>query len=187
MKKAALVLLSVAVMASALACGKKPAPAPPPPPPPVAPEAPPPAPPPAARPEVKPQVDEYARLRAMSAEEIEKSGLLGEVFFDFDRAEIRDADRATLAKNADTLKRFDFLRVTVEGHCDERGTVEYNLALGERRAKAAYDYLVSLGVPAERLKTVSYGKEIPVCSESNEDCWQRNRRAHFAVTGKTAR
>ena len=102
---------------------------------------------------MKPQVDEYARLRAMSAEEIEKSGLLGEIFFDFDRAEIRDADRATLAKNADTLKRFDFLRVTVEGHCDERGTVEYNLALGERRARAAYDYLVSLGVPADRLKT----------------------------------
>ena len=145
-KKAALMLLAVAVVASVAACGKKPAPAPPPPPPPVAPEAPPPAPPPAPRPEVKPQVDEYARLRAMSAEEIEKSGLLAEVFFDFDRADIRDADRATLAKNADALKRFDFLRVTVEGHCDERGTVEYNLALGERRARAAYDYLVSLGV-----------------------------------------
>ena len=66
-----------------------------------------------------------------------------------------------LAKNADGLKKFDFIRVTVEGHCDERGTVEYNLALGERRAKAAYDYLVSLGVPADRLKTVSYGKEVP--------------------------
>jgi peptidoglycan-associated lipoprotein len=130
-------------------------------------------------------VDEYARLRAMSAEEIEKSGLLAEVYFDFDKADVREADRATLAKNADALKKFDFLRVTVEGHCDERGTVEYNLALGERRAKAAYDYLVSLGVPAERLKTVSYGKEVPVCSQSSEDCWQRNRRAHFTVTGKT--
>ena len=109
-------------------------------------------------------VDEYARLKAMSAEEIEKSGLLKEVFFDFDKAEIREQDRATLSQNADALKRFDFLRVTVEGHCDERGTVEYNLALGERRAKAAYDYLVSLGVPADRLKTVSYGKEVPVCT-----------------------
>jgi peptidoglycan-associated lipoprotein len=134
---------------------------------------------------VKPQVDEYARLRAMSAEEIEKAGLLAEVHFDFDRAEIRDADRATLAKNADALKRFDFLRVTVEGHCDERGTVEYNLALGERRARAAFDYLVSLGVPADRLKTVSYGKEVPVCQTADEACWQRNRRAHFTVTGKT--
>jgi peptidoglycan-associated lipoprotein len=183
MKKIALVLLAVAAVAAAPACGKKPAPQPPPPPP-VAPEPPPPAPPP-PRTEVQPQVDEYERLRAMSAEEIEKSGLLGEVFFDFDRSEIRDTDRATLTKNADALKRFDFLRVTVEGHCDERGTVEYNLALGERRARSAYDYLVSLGVPADRLKTVSYGKEVPVCQASTEECWQRNRRAHFTVTGKT--
>ena len=109
-------------------------------------------------------VDEYARLKAMSAEEIEKSGLLKEIFFDFDKADIREQDRATLSQNADALKKFDFLRITVEGHCDERGTVEYNLALGERRAKAAYDYLVSLGVPADRLKTVSYGKEVPACT-----------------------
>ncbi len=184
MKRAAHVLLAVAAFALAPACGKKPAPAPPPPPP-VAPEPPPPAPPPAPRPQVQPQVDEYARLRAMSAEEIEKSGLLGEVYFDYDRAEIRDADRATLTKDADALKRFDFLKVTVEGHCDERGTVEYNLALGERRARAAYDYLLSLGVPADRLKIVSYGKEVPACPASGEECWQRNRRAHFTVTGKT--
>ncbi len=183
MKKTALIFLAVAVVASVAACGKKTPPAAPPPP--VAPQAPPPAPPPPPRAEAPPQIDEYARLRAMSAEEIEKSGLFGEVFFDFDRAEIRDADRATLAKNADALKRFDFLRVTVEGHCDERGTVEYNLALGERRARAAYDYLVSLGVPADRLKTVSYGKEVPACAVSSEECWQRNRRAHFTVTGKT--
>ncbi len=130
-------------------------------------------------------VDEYARLRAMSAEEIEKAGLLKEVFFEFDKADIREQDRATLSQDADALKRLDFLRVTVEGHRDERGTVEYNLALGERRAKAAHDYLVSLGVPADRLKTVSYGKEVPVCTQSGEDCWQRNRRAHFTVTGKT--
>jgi peptidoglycan-associated lipoprotein len=182
-KKATLVLLTAALVTGIAACGKKPVPAPPPPPP-VAPEAPPPAPPPAPRPEVQPQVDEYARLRAMSAEEIEKSGLLGEVFFDYNRSEIRDADRATLAKNADALKRFDFLRVSVEGHCDERGSVEYNLALGERRARAAYDYLVSLGVPAARLKLVSYGKEVPACQASSEECWQKNRRAHFTVTGK---
>ena len=183
MKKAALVLLVVATVASVTACGKKPAPEPPAPP--VVPEAPPPAPPPAARPEVQPQVDEYAHLKAMSAEEIEKSGLLGEIYFDFDRAEIRDGDRPTLTKNADALKRFDFLRITVEGHCDERGTVDYNLALGERRAKAAYDYLVSLGVPADRLKVVSYGKEVPVCQASTEECWQKNRRDHFTVSGKS--
>jgi len=78
-----------------------------------------------------------------------------------------------------------FLLLTVEGHCDERGTVEYNLALGERRARAAHDYLVSLGVPASRLKSVSYGKEAPLCRDSNEDCWARNRRAHFTMTGKS--
>jgi peptidoglycan-associated lipoprotein len=185
MKKAALLVLALGAMAAVTACGKKTQPPPPMAPPPVAPEPPPPAPPPAPRQEVAPQVDEYARLKAMSAEEIEKSGLLGEIYFEFDRSDIRDADRGTLQKNADALKRFDFLRVTVEGHCDERGTVEYNLALGERRARAAYDYLVSLGVPADRLKTVSYGKEVPVCQASTEDCWQKNRRGHFTVTGKT--
>ncbi len=183
MKKTALVVLALAASTAFTACGKKTPPAPPPPPP-LAPEAPPPAPPPPPRPEVAPVVDEYARIKAMSAEDIEKSGLLAEVYFDFDKAEIRDQDRGVLSKNAEALKRFDFLRITVEGHCDERGTVEYNLALGERRAKAAHDYLVSLGVPAERLKTVSYGKEVPACAQSSEDCWQKNRRAHFTVSGK---
>ena len=185
MKKTALILLAAATLASLGACGKKTPPVAPSAPPPVAPAPPPPAPPPPTRAEAAPPVDEYARLRAMSAEEIEKSGLLGEIYFDFDKAEIRDGDRATLTKNAAALKRFDFLRVTVEGHCDERGTVEYNLALGERRSRAAYDYLVSLGVAADRLKTVSYGKEVPACTASGEDCWQKNRRAHFTVSGKT--
>jgi len=184
MKKTIFVVLALAAATAFTACAKKVPPAPPPPPP-VAPEAPPPAPPPPPKPEVAPVVDEYARLKAMSAEEIEKSGLLKEVYFDYDKADIREPDRATLAQNADALKRFDFLRITVEGHCDERGTVEYILALGERRAKAALDYLLSMGVPADRLKTVSYGKEVPVCTQSSEDCWQRNRRAHFTVTGKT--
>jgi peptidoglycan-associated lipoprotein len=120
----------------------------------------------------------------MSVDELERQGLLADVRFDYDRADLREGDRAILTKNADLLKRYDFLKVTVEGHCDERGSIEYNLALGERRAKAAYDYLVSLGVPAERLKTVSYGKEVPLCTEANESCWARNRRAHLAVTGK---
>jgi peptidoglycan-associated lipoprotein len=184
MKKTALVVLALAGAIAFTACGKKTVPAPPPPPPPLVPEAPPPAPPPPPRAEVAPVVDEYARIKAMSAEEIEKSGLLAEAYFEFDKSEIREQDRAVLSKNADALKRFDFLRVTVEGHCDERGTVEYNLALGERRAKAAHDYLVSLGVPADRLKVVSYGKEVPACTQSSEDCWQKNRRAHFTVTGK---
>jgi peptidoglycan-associated lipoprotein len=181
MKHSAIILVLAASVAF-MACGKK-TPPPAPPPPPVAPEAPPPAPPP--EPEVKPQIDEYARLKAMASDEIDRMGLLGDVYFEFDKSDIRETEQATLAKNAETLKKFDFLKVTVEGHCDERGTVEYNLALGERRARAAYDYLVSLGVPAERLRTVSYGKEVPVCMDSNEECWQKNRRAKFTVSGKT--
>ena len=160
--------------------------APPPPlPPPAAPATPPPAPEPPPSRDVAPVPDEYGRIRSMATDEIERMGLLSEIHFDYDRADIREADRQVLTKNADALKKFDFLRVTIEGHCDERGTVEYNLALGERRARAAQDYLVSLGVAADRLKTVSYGKEVPLCQQSTEDCWARNRRDHFAVTGKT--
>jgi peptidoglycan-associated lipoprotein len=121
----------------------------------------------------------------MAIDEIDRMGLLAEIHFDYDRADIRETDRGILSKNADVLKRFDFLRITVEGHCDERGSVEYNLALGERRSRSAYDYLVSLGVPADRMKTVSYGKEVPLCQQQSEDCWARNRRARFTVTGKT--
>jgi peptidoglycan-associated lipoprotein len=176
------ILAIVSVVSIIGACGK-PKPAPMPPPPPVAPATPPPAPPPSTRPEA-PQVDEYARLKAMGADEIDRMGLLADINFDLDKSDIRESDRAILNKNAEVLKKFDFLRITVEGHCDERGSVEYNLALGERRAKAAYDYLVSLGVAQDRLKTVSYGKEIQVCSDSNESCWARNRRAKFTVTGK---
>ena len=105
-------------------------------------------------------------------------GLLADIHFDYDSADLRDADRRPDPERRDP-EEVRLHQITVEGHCDERGIVEYNLALGERRAKAAYDYLVSLGVPADRLKTVSYGKEIPLCQESTEDCWARNRRAHF--------
>ena len=157
----------------------------PPPPAPAAPATPPPAPEPPPSREITPVEDEYSRLKKMASDEIERMGLLSEIHFDYDRADIREADRQILTKNADALKKFDFIRVTIEGHCDERGTVEYNLALGERRAKAAYDYLVSLGVAADRLKTVSYGKEVPLCQQAAEDCWARNRRDHVAVTGKT--
>jgi peptidoglycan-associated lipoprotein len=168
------------------ACHHRPkgGPPPTPPPAPVAPATPPPAPEPPPSRDVTPVEDEYSRMRKMATDEIERMGLLSEIHFVYDRADIREADRAVLSKNADALKRFDFLKVTVEGHADERGTVEYNLALGERRAKAAYDYLVSLGVAPDRLKTVSYGKEVPLCQQSTEDCWARNRRDHFAVTAK---
>jgi peptidoglycan-associated lipoprotein len=175
------VVVALAVALAFAACGKKKIDAPQPPPP--APATPPPAP--APPPKEVTQVDEYTRLKSMAADEIDRMGLLAEIHFDYDRSDIREGDRAILSKNAEVLKKFDFLRVTVEGHCDERGSVEYNLALGDRRAKAAFDYLVSLGVPAARLKTVSYGKEVPLCQEHNEGCWARNRRDRFTVTGKT--
>jgi peptidoglycan-associated lipoprotein len=178
-------LAAVAILAIGLAaCGpKKMEPVPPRP---TAPETPPPAPPPPAPRDLVSQEDEYKRLQGMSTDEINRMGLLPDIHFDFDRADIREGDRQILTRNAENLKKFDFLRVTVEGHCDERGTVEYNLALGERRSRAALDYLVQLGVPAERLKSVSYGKEVPLCREASEDCWARNRRGTFTVTGKAS-
>jgi peptidoglycan-associated lipoprotein len=182
MRKTLVAVALVAVMPFA-GCKKDQPPPAPPSPPPVAPATPPPAPPPETA-EVPQQVDEYSRIRAMGSDEIDRLGLLKPIYFDYDSSDLREADRRILSENADALKRFDFIRVTIEGHCDERGTVEYNLALGERRARAAQDYLASLGVAADRMKTVSYGKEVPICRESSEECWARNRRAHFAVTGK---
>jgi peptidoglycan-associated lipoprotein len=180
MRKSLVALTLVAGLV--VACGgKKVAPAAPAP---VAPAQPPPAPPPPVA-DVVPQENEYDRLKKMSSDQLDRMGLLAEIHFDFDKYDLREVDRQTLAKNADVLKKFDFLVVTVEGHCDSRGTVEYNLALGERRAKAASEYLVSLGVAAARLRTVSYGKEVSLCEEQTEECWARNRRAHFAITGKT--
>jgi len=123
MKKPVMMLVALALAVALPACGKKPVP-PPPPPPPVAPEVPPPAPPPPPKAEVAPVVDEYARLKSLSADELDKMKLLADVYFDLDRADIREADRAQLSKNADLLKKYDFLKITVEGHCDERGTVE---------------------------------------------------------------
>jgi peptidoglycan-associated lipoprotein len=175
------VLVALAATAAVSGCHHN---APAAPPNPTAPATPPPAPEPAVSSEVRAQEDEYARIRSLSVEEIDRMGLLAEIHFDFDRADIREGDRRILEKNADVLKRFDFLVISIGGNCDERGTVEYNLALGERRARAALDQLVTLGVPAGRLKTVSYGKESPLCKESTEECWARNRRDHFSVTGK---
>ena len=109
---------------------------------------------------------------------------LGDVYFDLDNAVIKDAGKAALSTNATWLKRWANTRISVEGHCDERGTAEYNLALGERRANAVKAHLVELGVPADRIVIVSKGKESPFCTESNESCWQQNRRGHFIITAK---
>jgi peptidoglycan-associated lipoprotein len=152
---------------------------------PTAPATPPPAPEPAVPPEVRAQEDEYARIKSLSVEDIDRMGLLAEIHFEFDRADLREGDRRILEKNAEVLKRFDFLQIAIGGNCDERGTVEYNLALGERRARTAFDQLVALGVPGGRMKTISYGKEQPLCKESSEECWARNRRDHFSVVAKS--
>jgi peptidoglycan-associated lipoprotein len=110
---------------------------------------------------------------------------LQDALFDYDSNDIRADASNALTADADALKRifadFPGATINVEGHCDERGSAEYNLGLGDRRATSARDYLVQLGVPADKLKTISYGKERPACTEANEGCWQRNRRAHFSV------
>lgn len=104
-----------------------------------------------------------------------------DIYFDFDKYDIRPGDAKTLDANAGWLKANAAQLVLIEGHCDERGTNEYNLALGERRAKAAMNYLVSQGVQANRITIISYGEERPFCTEKNEGCWSKNRRAHFLV------
>ena len=110
-------------------------------------------------------------------------GLLGTVYFDFDSSALSSDSRERLSKNAKFLTGDGGnLVLTIEGHCDDRGTNQYNIALGERRSNAARDYLLSLGVDANRLRTISYGEEKPVCSDTGEGCWQRNRRAYFRVT-----
>ena len=133
--------------------------------------APPPPPPPPPAPIQKTAADRIA-------------GELQDAYFDYDKSSLRSDAQTTLTQDATALKSIlsDFPSVTIviEGHCDERGSAEYNLGLGDRRASSARDFLVQLGVPADRIHTISYGKERPQCTESTESCWQKNRRAHFA-------
>ena len=107
--------------------------------------------------------------------------VLEDVFFDFDKSALRPSDRAVLTRNAQTLQQHPDLRVTIEGHCDERGTREYNLALGDRRARAVRDFLVRFGIDAARLEIVSYGEERPFAIGHDESSWALNRRAHFVI------
>ena len=111
-------------------------------------------------------------------------GYLKDAYFDFDKYDLRDDARTALAADAQWLKKYSSIQVLVEGHCDSRGTEEYNLSLGQKRAAAAKDYLVSLGIDASRVNTVSYGKTRPFCSDESESCWQQNRRGHFVITAK---
>lgn len=168
MKRFLLIIGLIAVMVMAYGCGKKPpppveqpkavdtTPAPPPP----APPPPPPAPP--AAPEVKASDFKI-------------------VYFDFDKSNVRADQQAALDQNAQILKNNPNVNIQVEGNCDERGTVEYNLALGDRRAQAVKKYLIDLGISADRIKTISYGKERPAVLGTGEEVWAKNRRAEFRI------
>ncbi len=118
------------------------------------------------------------------AGEVFESSLLKDIHFDFDKYDIRPGDASILNENAALLKKYPNVKIQVEGHCDERGTVEYNLALGERRASSTKNYLVSLGIPPARISTISYGKEKPLDPGHDEAAWAKNRRAHTIVTAK---
>ncbi len=118
-------------------------------------------------------------------EELVRRGFSADVYFNYDEAGLSDDTRNSLQRNADLLRSRPEFSITIEGHADERGTNEYNLALGDRRANAVSDYLTSLGVAGNRLRTVSYGEERPVCTTSEESCLSQNRRAHMVITGRT--
>lgn len=123
-------------------------------------------------------------LSSSDIDTINKNSPFQPVFFALDQYEIDGLGQQVLNGNVEILKKYPSWVITIEGHADERGTAEYNLALGERRALAARNYLVSLGIPADRLRTVSYGKEFPFDPGHNEEAWAKNRRAHFVVTSK---
>ena len=123
-------------------------------------------------------------LQVVNAE-MQRRGFTPNVYFDYDSSALSDAAKGQLQRNAVLLKTNAQFQVTIEGHCDERGTDAYNLSLGQRRATAVSQYLISLGVAASRLRTISYGEERPVCTVSNESCWSQNRRGHMVITGRT--
>ena len=181
------IILLVALTVTA--CGKKiPPPPPPPPAPPAAPAPPPPPPPtpppPAPAPAPPRALTEEEVFAKKTVEELNAERPLADVTFDYDMSLIRDDQRALLQKNADYMRRWTAVRVTIEGHADARGTNEYNLALGERRGSAVRDYLVGLGIAAERMVVISKGEETPLCTEETEGCFARNRRGHFIITAK---
>jgi peptidoglycan-associated lipoprotein len=174
----------------AVGCGKKTPPVPTPMPPPAStqPEAPPPP------PVASGRIDDALPVPAQpigedpisnrSLDDLNKDSPLRPAFFVLDSADLDDAARVVVNANADMLRKYPTWVVTIEGHCDERGTAEYNLALGERRAVAVKTYLVSLGISPDRLRTVSYGKEFPFDPGHTEESWSKNRRAQFVITSK---
>jgi peptidoglycan-associated lipoprotein len=168
-------------------CAKKtPPPAPLPTPPPVvaAPPSPPPLPP---APQPSPAaagLTEDELFARKSLADLNAEMPLGDVLFDYDQSELREEARALLQRNAQWLARWSSVRITIEGHGDSRGTAEYNLSLGERRADAIDTYLSDLGISAQRMLVISKGEEAPFCEDETESCWEQNRRGHFVITAK---
>lgn len=182
--------MGISALAMMSGCHKKAAMATPPAPPPPVRESAPPPPAPRERPATvaqRPAPEPPApapTVRTSKALEDYLNRLL-DAYFDYNKAELRSDARTALNNDSSELrtllKEFPNAKFVVEGNCDERGSPEYNLALGDRRAKAAYEFLTQIGVPAERMSTVSYGQERPVCTDHNENCWQKNRRAHLSA------
>lgn len=176
----AVLILAVAFLSAG--CKKKPAPV-------AAAPAPPPAqkvepvPEPVREEPMKPVVEEPMAAQGMGASEYNRQGLLKAIYFDTNRHEIRPDQRPTLEANAEKLKNspLSSFRILIEGHCDERNTSEYNMALGDRRANSVKQYLINLGIPTTRLRTISYGEERPIDPGHNEDAWARNRRSEFVL------
>lgn len=132
----------------------------------------------------EPELTEEEIFMRKSLEEINQEAPIQMIHFDFDKYFIREDAKPVLEQDATWLKKWDTVQVLIEGHCDERGTEEYNLALGEKRAKSTFDYLVSLGVSPSRMKTISYGKSQPLDPGHNEVAWAKNRRAQFTIIAK---
>ena len=185
--KRVLTLLLLCLAVAIGACGKKTPPLTPAPAPAPRSSAPAPAPPPQAVDEslpVPPQPLSEDAVGNRSLDDLNRNSPLRPVFFPLDSSELDTEGRMVASANGELLKRYSTWMVTIEGHCDERGTAEYNLALGERRAVAVRTYLVSLGIPGDRVRTVSYGKEFPFDPAHTESAFAKNRRAHFVITAK---
>ena len=190
-KTNALMVLAVLLTVVVGACAKKQLPVARPMPPPAVnntgntmPPAPPPPPSPVAEPMPVPPMPVEDTIGSKSLDDLNRDSPLKPLFFDLDSSDVSPEGQQVLQANAAVLKKYPAWQVTIEGHCDERGTGEYNLALGERRALAARTYLVSLGIPADKVKTVSYGKEFPFDTGKDDGAWSKNRRAHFVITAK---
>ena len=181
-----LLTLALVLTVAVAACAKKPTPIPRPAPPPPSTGAIPPPPPQAVNEPIPVPPEPLAEdaLGSKPLDDLNRDSPLKPVFFLLDSAELLGDAQAILQQNAGVLKKYATWQITIEGHCDERGSAEYNLALGERRALAARDYIVSLGIGANRVRTVSYGKEFPFDAGHDEDAYKVNRRAHFMVTAK---